>query len=200
LQGQNEQLQKQYNEEIAKSGGAPTKESGALHERISDNKSKIEKNTERITQIGATAKQINEAAQKQVVDESKLDDSTDFYKGLQGIRTSLNSLEALEFGLQVINPERKAEIAEAITVGAISEAEKILKAAEEAATATKQFKKLSPWEIKKLEDAGHDIHELKGQKGAAQRDLFKDKDGNIYVKPKDGSGPGEPTNININNP
>lgn len=28
-------------------------------------------------------------------------------------------------------------------------------------------------------------------------DLFKDQDGDIYVHPKDGSGPGEPTGYNI---
>ena len=30
-------------------------------------------------------------------------------------------------------------------------------------------------------------------------DLFKDKNGNIFVHPKNGSGPGDPTNYNINN-
>ena len=28
-------------------------------------------------------------------------------------------------------------------------------------------------------------------------DLFKDEDGNVYIKPKDGAGPGEPTEINL---
>ena len=61
-----------------------------------------------------------------------------------------------------------------------------------------QMKKLSPGEIKKLQDAGEDIHALKGSKNASKLDLFKDSDGNIYVKPKDGSGPGDPTGLNIN--
>ncbi|TLY83342.1 MAG: hypothetical protein E6K42_02735 [Gammaproteobacteria bacterium] len=30
-------------------------------------------------------------------------------------------------------------------------------------------------------------------------DLYKDKKGNVYVKPKGGSGPGQPTGINIKN-
>jgi hypothetical protein len=57
------------------------------------------------------------------------------------------------------------------------------------------MKKLSPGEIKKLKDKGIDPHNLKPN---SKYDLFKDKDGNIYVKPKDGSGPGDPTGININ--
>ena len=42
-----------------------------------------------------------------------------------------------------------------------------------------------------LEDAGIDIHDLKGKKSASKRDLFKRPNGDICVKPKDGSGPGE---------
>jgi hypothetical protein len=62
------------------------------------------------------------------------------------------------------------------------------------------MKRLTKGEIQKLKDAGHDIHELKGGKNASRYDLFRDDGGNIYVKPKDGSGPGEPTGININSP
>jgi hypothetical protein len=63
----------------------------------------------------------------------------------------------------------------------------------------KQDKKLSPQEIKKLKDAGVDPEVEKLGKGTGQRDLYKDpKTGNIYVKPKGGSGPGEPTGYNIN--
>lgn len=57
-----------------------------------------------------------------------------------------------------------------------------------------QMKKLSEGEIKALKDRGIDPHDLKPN---SKFDLFKDKDGNIYVKPKDGSGPGEPTGINV---
>jgi RHS repeat-associated protein len=60
--------------------------------------------------------------------------------------------------------------------------------------------KLTPGEIKKLGDAGHNPEEVKGGKATGKLDLFKDKKGNVYVKPKDGSGPGEPTGININKP
>ncbi len=58
----------------------------------------------------------------------------------------------------------------------------------------KQFKKLTPGEIKKLQDAGKDPHDLKPN---SKYDLFKDKDGNVCVMPKDGSGPGDPTGINL---
>jgi hypothetical protein len=59
--------------------------------------------------------------------------------------------------------------------------------------------KLSPGEIEKLRDAGIDAEELKGGKATGKLDLYKDKKGNIYVKPKGGSGPGDPTGINIKN-
>lgn len=58
-----------------------------------------------------------------------------------------------------------------------------------------QMKILSEGEIKKLKAAGYDIHDLKPN---ARFDLFKDPQGNIFIKPKDGSGPGDPLNININ--
>lgn len=66
-------------------------------------------------------------------------------------------------------------------------------------TSGKDDKKLTPGEIKKLKEAGYDPEELKGGKRTGQRDLFKDKKGEIKVKPKDGSGPGEPLGIYINN-
>ena len=61
-------------------------------------------------------------------------------------------------------------------------------------------KKLTPGEIKKLKGKGIDPEALKGGKRTGRLDLFKDKNGNILVKPKDGSGPGDPTGININDP
>ena len=60
-----------------------------------------------------------------------------------------------------------------------------------------QDKKLTPSEIKKLKGAGIDPERLKGSRHTGARDLYKDKKGNIKVKPKDGSGPGEDTGINI---
>jgi len=59
-------------------------------------------------------------------------------------------------------------------------------------------KKLTPGEIKKLKGAGIDPEQLKGGKATGKLDLYKDKKGNIKIKPKDGSGPGEDTGININ--
>jgi RHS repeat-associated protein len=60
-----------------------------------------------------------------------------------------------------------------------------------------QDKPLSKGEIKALEDGKVDVHDLKGGKQTGQSDLYKDKRGNIYVKPKGGAGPGEPTGLNI---
>ena len=61
-------------------------------------------------------------------------------------------------------------------------------------------RKLSNGEIQRLKDAGEDIHELKRdcEGGASKCDLYKDRDGNIYVKPKGGRGPGDFTGLNIN--
>jgi hypothetical protein len=57
-----------------------------------------------------------------------------------------------------------------------------------------QDKKLSPGEIKRLKDNGIDPHDLKPN---SWYDLFKDRQGNIIVKPKDGSGPDDPTGLNL---
>ncbi|MDY6807288.1 MAG: polymorphic toxin type 33 domain-containing protein [Cyanobacteriota bacterium] len=64
----------------------------------------------------------------------------------------------------------------------------------------REDRRLSVGEIKKLQDAGYDIHDLKRDCPAgvpARCDLFKDRNGNIYVKPKNGRGAGEPVDINI---
>ncbi len=65
-----------------------------------------------------------------------------------------------------------------------------------------QDKILTPGEIKKLKKAGIDPEELKiqtmGGKKSSPFDLYKDKQGNIYVKLKGGKSPGEPTDVNIN--
>ncbi|WP_039135633.1 polymorphic toxin type 33 domain-containing protein, partial [Flavihumibacter sp. ZG627] len=60
----------------------------------------------------------------------------------------------------------------------------------------KQDKPLTPGEIDKLKRNGWD-HSDKGKRGG-RTDLYKDKHGNIYQKPKFGKGDGEPIGININ--
>lgn len=48
---------------------------------------------------------------------------------------------------------------------------------------------------RELEEAGLDAHDLKeGRKGT---DIYKDREGNLYEKPKGGRGPGDPLGINI---
>ena len=59
------------------------------------------------------------------------------------------------------------------------------------------MKKVSPGEIKKLEDAGHDIHELKGD--SSKFDLYKDKAGDVYKLLKQGRGAPESVDVNIKN-
>ena len=41
--------------------------------------------------------------------------------------------------------------------------------------------------------------EIVGNKNGSKFDLYKDKKGNIYVKPKGNIGPGEPAGYNLNN-
>jgi len=61
----------------------------------------------------------------------------------------------------------------------------------------KQDRRLSKQEIEKLKKAGVDPEGLKGGRNTGPIDLYKDPEGNVYIKPKDGGGPGEPTGINI---
>ena len=62
-----------------------------------------------------------------------------------------------------------------------------------------QYRRLSKGEIKKLQESGIDPHDLKPRKHSSRYDLFKDREGNIYVMNKDGSGQPETTGINIDN-
>lgn len=63
----------------------------------------------------------------------------------------------------------------------------------------KQDKKLTAGEIKKLEDAGLNAHASKPKIGGSKFDLFKYQNGNVVVKPKNGSGVGDHNGIHINN-
>jgi hypothetical protein len=60
------------------------------------------------------------------------------------------------------------------------------------------FRRLSSGEIKMLQEAGYDPHDLKPIKHGSRFDIFKDENGDLYVLPKNGSGPGDPLGININ--
>ena len=66
-----------------------------------------------------------------------------------------------------------------------------------------QDRRLSDSEIKRVQDyAGgrEGLDAVKGGKNASKRDIFVDPHtGDLYVKPKNGSDPGEPTGINFNN-
>jgi hypothetical protein len=53
-------------------------------------------------------------------------------------------------------------------------------------------------DLRKLVEAGYDIHDLKGGKRTGALDLYKDDQGNIYLKPKGGAGEGDPLGINLN--
>lgn len=63
-----------------------------------------------------------------------------------------------------------------------------------------QDRKLSDGEVDRLIEAGEHPHDLKEgcPGGVSKCDLYKDRQGNIYVKPKGSSGAGEFTGLNIN--
>lgn len=62
----------------------------------------------------------------------------------------------------------------------------------------KQDKRLTKGEVDSLEKKGYDIHKIKKEYGTnSHYDLFKDSKGEIYLKPKNGAGPGESININL---
>lgn len=64
-----------------------------------------------------------------------------------------------------------------------------------AAESSPQDKKLTEGEIDRLIDGEVHPHDLKDN---SKQDLFKNKDGYIFVKPRGGIGPGDPTGLNIN--
>ncbi|MGA8087137.1 MAG: polymorphic toxin type 33 domain-containing protein [Terracidiphilus sp.] len=53
------------------------------------------------------------------------------------------------------------------------------------------IKLLSKQEIKRLQKSGFNVHEEKGEGNVAQYDLYKDSDGNVWVKMKGGRGEAE---------
>jgi hypothetical protein len=71
-------------------------------------------------------------------------------------------------------------------------------------TGSAQDKKLSPSEIRKLEaSTGESAHQIKTEalgtnKSIAQYDLYKDAQGNVFVKGKGGVGEAIPTGLKIN--
>ncbi|MEG3439163.1 polymorphic toxin type 33 domain-containing protein [Pannus brasiliensis CCIBt3594] len=48
----------------------------------------------------------------------------------------------------------------------------------------RQDRLLSDDEIERLKNAGFNIHKIKGRRNVSQQDLYKDGEGNIYVRPK----------------
>jgi RHS repeat-associated protein len=61
-----------------------------------------------------------------------------------------------------------------------------------------QLKRITKGEVKKLKKGNVNPEALKGKRGVGKLDIFKDNKGNLFIKPKSGKGPGEPTGLNIN--
>ncbi|HEV7919531.1 MAG TPA: polymorphic toxin type 33 domain-containing protein [Thermoanaerobaculia bacterium] len=120
--------------------------------------------------------------------------------------SSVIAKAALQYRLQRLSNFQYAK--PVVVPPALSEAQKKPADASTAATtdegskAGSQDKRPSGAEVDMLGERGVDVHELKqeitGDKKVSKYDLFKDKDGNIYVKPKNGPGQGEPTGLNLN--
>lgn len=64
-----------------------------------------------------------------------------------------------------------------------------------------QDKLLTSGDIKLLESKGYNVHDLKeeftGDSRVSRYDLYKDAQGNVYVKPKGGAGAGVPVDVNL---
>jgi hypothetical protein len=100
--------------------------------------------------------------------------------------------DAISHGLKTIFNSEKADNAEGEkTSSNVTDDNKTLK----------DMRKLSPGQIKKLKQAGVDIHDLKGDLNAgSEQDLYIDKNtGDIYVGNKNGKGAAENTGLNVNN-
>ncbi|MFD4356101.1 polymorphic toxin type 33 domain-containing protein [Nocardia sp. NPDC058518] len=59
-----------------------------------------------------------------------------------------------------------------------------------------QDKILTDKDIRELKSRGHDPHDVKPDP-PSRYDLYKDGKGNVYIKPKGGKGPGDPTGIRL---
>jgi hypothetical protein len=64
----------------------------------------------------------------------------------------------------------------------------------EATAESAQMKRLSSGDIEKLRSNDIHPHDLKPN---SKYDLFKNQNGDVFVKPRSGTGPGEPTGINL---
>ncbi|WP_446224821.1 polymorphic toxin type 33 domain-containing protein [Nocardia sp. IBHARD005] len=67
---------------------------------------------------------------------------------------------------------------------------------EERARNPAQDKILTDKDIRELKSRGHDPHDVKPEP-PSRYDLYKDGKGNVYIKPKGGKGPGDPTGIRL---
>jgi len=61
-----------------------------------------------------------------------------------------------------------------------------------------QDKMLSPGEVEALKEKGFDFEAEKANFGGSKSDIYKDAAGNLYIKPKGGSGEGWDMGMNIN--
>ncbi|MFC4126262.1 polymorphic toxin type 33 domain-containing protein [Nocardia rhizosphaerae] len=80
--------------------------------------------------------------------------------------------------------------------GEAADDEPVWDSTEERSRNPAQDKILTDKDIKELKSRGHDPHDIKPEP-PSRYDLYKDGKGNVYIKPKGGKGPGDPTGIRL---
>ena|GEM_PF-5075860 len=103
-----------------------------------------------------------------------------------------------ELTITIISPIPGDEIAVAMAVfGKIGKISKAIRVGTNVAEKAKTLKTLTKHDIKMLKKKGVDVHDLKGGKRTGKLDLYKDKEGNIYIMGKGGTGEPDPTGLNL---
>jgi len=107
------------------------------------------------------------------------------------------ALDAVFIGMDIANCDWGAAVVDTAlgvlpgvpaVFGVTKRAGQAVNAIDNAVDASRQFTKLSDYEVKQVEKVlGQDVHQIKG-KGGGELDLFKDSNGDVRIMPKDGSG------------
>ncbi|HSW66304.1 MAG TPA: polymorphic toxin type 33 domain-containing protein [Bacillota bacterium] len=98
-------------------------------------------------------------------------------------------------GLTIFNQEDGlGELKGAANLARVAKAEQAAKAANEA----KNMSKASNDIIKRLENNGYNVHQLKRDVGGdSKHDIFQNGNGDLFVNLKNGSGEPQPLGVNI---
>lgn len=135
---------------------------------------------------GRDARRGAEVDERRRIEEGRRDDSRASAVEATGRRTDLTRKQNAEFhDADALAKEMKAE--EKKVDNSRSDGPKDLETLQ-------NTRKLSRGEIEKLQSDGVDIHDLKGNDSTL--DLYKNKNGEVYIGNKDGTGSGQATGYN----